>query len=295
MTRKKTTTRDQGPKTEDPKPEALDTKKASKTEKATSQAEEKPKAEAPAKPKAPAKTKAPGPLEGTGETPEQEQPEPEAPKEAPEPPSKEATPTAEQPVEPTEPAADIANQTLGEAKDAFFTHLKVDRNQKEATLKTYMKDWELFEKFFEPVKKLASFKPANITNFLASDIHLKKPNGTLRAGPTIGKTARLLKMFLYWCEETGRIKKAPIPKDARMGGKSFQDIEDAAKAREEKKAAKKDALKKERQDQPRRGPRMMPVTVDTQPGEEDGKPEGPTEVKPEPPITPESELPPEKK
>jgi hypothetical protein len=49
------------------------------------------------------------------------------------------------------------------------------------------------------------------------------PNGKRRAEPTVEKTKRVLRMFLVWAQETGRIKKLPLPKDTLMGRKAKKE------------------------------------------------------------------------
>jgi len=49
------------------------------------------------------------------------------------------------------------------------------------------------------------------------DALLKLPNGRERSAPTVEKTKRVLRMFLIWAKETGRIDKLPLPKDTPMG------------------------------------------------------------------------------
>ena len=53
--------------------------------------------------------------------------------------------------------------------------------------------------------------------FFKSDALLKLPNGRERSAPTVEKTKRVLRMFLIWAKETGRIDKLPLPKDTPMG------------------------------------------------------------------------------
>ncbi len=43
------------------------------------------------------------------------------------------------------------------------------------------------------------------------------PAGRKRSRPTVEKTKRVLRMFLVWAHETGRIDKLPLPKGTAMG------------------------------------------------------------------------------
>ena len=52
---------------------------------------------------------------------------------------------------------------------------------------------------------------------MKSDTLLRLPGGKERAKPTVDKTVRVLRMFLVWARETGRIAKLPLPKDTPMG------------------------------------------------------------------------------
>jgi hypothetical protein len=73
------------------------------------------------------------------------------------------------------------------------------------------------EAFFGADRKLAAILPPHIGKFLKSDELLRLPSGTERAKPTVEKTVRVLRMFLVWAKETGRIDKLPLPKDLPMG------------------------------------------------------------------------------
>ncbi len=135
---------------------------------------------------------------------------------------------------------DFSKETLAEAREPFFTYLQTERNCSEPTIYTYNMDWKLITRFFKPEKQVQRILPAHVGSFMKSDILLKKPNGEDRAKPSRDKTSRLLRMFFDWCVATGRLKKAPIPKDAQMGSRSIQEIEASrAKAKERREAKRK--------------------------------------------------------
>ncbi len=106
--------------------------------------------------------------------------------------------------------------TLHEAAQAYLEHLR-EQGKKERTLYTYGQDFKQMEAFFGADRKLKSILPPHVGKFLKSDDLLRLPNGGERAKPTVEKTVRVLRMFLVWAKETGRIAKLPLPKDLPLG------------------------------------------------------------------------------
>ena len=106
--------------------------------------------------------------------------------------------------------------TLHEAAEAYLQHLK-EVGKKERTIYTYSRDFEQIEAFFGKDRRLGAILAAHVGKFLKSDALLKLPSGKERAKPTVDKTVRVLRMFLVWAKETGRIAKLPLPKDTPMG------------------------------------------------------------------------------
>ena len=106
--------------------------------------------------------------------------------------------------------------TLHEAAQAYLEHLRT-QGKKERTLYTYGQDFKQMEAFFGADRKLKSILPPHVGKFLKSDDLLRLPNGGERAKPTVEKTVRVLRMFLVWARETGRIDKLPLPKDLPLG------------------------------------------------------------------------------
>ena len=115
-------------------------------------------------------------------------------------------------------------ETLHDAAQVYLEHLR-KQGKKEATLRTYARDFEQIETFFGADRKLSAILPAHVGKFFKSDALLKLPSGKKRAEPTIQKTKRVLRMFLVWAKETGRIDKLPLPKDTPMG-RSLKQGED---------------------------------------------------------------------
>jgi site-specific recombinase XerD len=113
-------------------------------------------------------------------------------------------------------------ETLHQATQAYLKHLK-NQGKKEATLFTYGKDLEQIETFFGADRKLNGIRIPQVGKFMKSDALLKLPSGKKRAKPTVEKTKRVLRMFLIWAKETGRINKLPLPKDTPMGRSSKED------------------------------------------------------------------------
>ena len=89
--------------------------------------------------------------------------------------------------------------------------------QEGATLYTYGKDLEQIEAFFGTGRKLTGILAPHVGKFFRSDALLKLPSGKERSQPTVEKTKRVLRMFLVWAHETGRIDKLPLPKGTAMG------------------------------------------------------------------------------
>ena len=115
-------------------------------------------------------------------------------------------------------------ETLHDAAQIYLEHLQ-KQGKREATIKTYGRDFEQIETFFGVDRKLSAILPAHVGKFFKSDALLKLPSGKKRAEPTIQKTKRVLRMFLVWARETGRIDKLPLPKDTPMG-RSLKQGED---------------------------------------------------------------------
>jgi len=107
-------------------------------------------------------------------------------------------------------------ETLHQATQAYLEHLR-SQGKKERTLYTYGKDFEQIEGFFGSERKLSAILTPHVGKFFKSDALLKLPSGRERSQPTVEKTKRVLRMFLIWARETGRIDKLPLPKDTPMG------------------------------------------------------------------------------
>ena len=71
--------------------------------------------------------------------------------------------------------------------------------------------------FFGAERKLTSILTPHVGKFFKSDALLKLPSGKERAKPTVEKTKRVLRMFLTWAKDTGRIEKLPLPKGTPRG------------------------------------------------------------------------------
>ncbi len=110
----------------------------------------------------------------------------------------------------------MPDQTIHEAAQAFLDHLRA-QGKKERTLYTYGKDFQIIESFFGAEKPLASIRTPQVGKFFKSDHLLRMPSGKERAKPTLDKTVRVLRMFLVWAKETGRLAELPLPRDTPMG------------------------------------------------------------------------------
>ena len=120
----------------------------------------------------------------------------------------------------------MSDSTLHEAALAYLEHLRA-QGKKERTLYTYTRDCQQIEAFFGKEKKLKSILAPHVGKFLKSDELLRLPSGVERAKPTVDKTVRVLRMFLVWAKETGRIDKLPLPKDLPMGRSQEKEYSDA--------------------------------------------------------------------
>lgn len=116
--------------------------------------------------------------------------------------------------------------TLHEAAQAYIEHLRT-QGKKERTLYTYGQDFKQMEAFFGEDRKLKAILPPHVGKFLKSDELLRLPSGGERAKPTVEKTIRVLRMFLVWAKDTGRIAKLPLPKDLPMGRNKEKENNDA--------------------------------------------------------------------
>ena len=110
-------------------------------------------------------------------------------------------------------------ETLHDAAQAYLEHLAT-QGKKEATVRSYGKDFEQIEAFFGGERKLTSILPAHVGKFFRSDALLKLPNGKKRAKPTVDKTMRVLRMFLVWANETGRIDPPRRVKETEENGQA---------------------------------------------------------------------------
>jgi hypothetical protein len=108
------------------------------------------------------------------------------------------------------------SETLHEAAKAYIEHLRT-QGKTERTLYTYGKDFEQIEAFFGAERKLSAILTPHVGKFFKSDALLKLPSGKEGAKATLEKTKRVLRMFLIWAKDTGRIKKLPLPKGTPMG------------------------------------------------------------------------------
>jgi len=126
--------------------------------------------------------------------------------------------------------------TLHEAAQAYLEHLRT-QGKKERTLYTYGKDFQQMEAFFGADRKLRTILPPHVGKFLKSDDLLRLPSGAERAKPTVDKTVRVLRMFLVWAKETGRLDKLPLPKDLPMGRSKEKESDDAEGDRPDATAA----------------------------------------------------------
>ncbi len=126
--------------------------------------------------------------------------------------------------------------TLHEAAQAYLEHLRT-QGKKERTLYTYGKDFQQMEAFFGADRKLRTILPPHVGKFLKSDDLLRLPSGAERAKPTVDKTVRVLRMFLVWAKEMGRLDKLPLPKDLPMGRSKEKESDDADGDRPDASAA----------------------------------------------------------
>ena len=106
--------------------------------------------------------------------------------------------------------------TLSSTHQAFFQYM-ADKGTIPSTLKTYRRDWGVIEDYFGGAKKLINILPVHIAGFAKSEALNEKADGNPKAQRTIDKTARVFRMFINFCLETGRISKNPIPKGVRLG------------------------------------------------------------------------------
>ena len=126
--------------------------------------------------------------------------------------------------------------TFHEAAQAYLEHLRA-QGKKDRTLYTYGKDFQQMEAFFGADRKLRTILPPHVGKFLKSDDLLRLPSGAERAKPTVDKPVRVLRRFLVWAKETGRLEKLPLPKDLPMGRSKEKESDDADGDRPDASAA----------------------------------------------------------
>lgn len=118
----------------------------------------------------------------------------------------------------------MPEKTLGEGLREYLEHLR-SQGKSERTLYTYAKDAEQIEAYFRSEKKLAAILTMHVAGFLKSDTLLKLPGGKERSEPTVRKTVRVLRVFLFWAKEQGYIDRLPIPKDMPVGRSAVEERE----------------------------------------------------------------------
>lgn len=118
----------------------------------------------------------------------------------------------------------MTDKTLHDGLLEYLQYLR-DQGKSERTIYTYTKDAEQIEAYFGSEKKLAAILTMHVAGFLKSDALLKLPNGKERSEPTVRKTVRVLRMFLFWAKEQGHIEKLLIPKDMPVGRSAVEEVE----------------------------------------------------------------------
>lgn len=118
----------------------------------------------------------------------------------------------------------MTNKTLHDGLLEYLQYLR-DQGKSERTIYTYTKDAEQIEAYFGSEKKLSAILTMHVAGFLKSDALLKLPGDKERSEPTVRKTVRVLRMFLFWAKEQGHIEKLPIPKDMPVGRSAVEEVE----------------------------------------------------------------------
>ncbi|CAM2066736.1 hypothetical protein SCOR_15255 [Sulfidibacter corallicola] len=156
-----------------------------------------------------------------------------------------ASPKPEKAAEPTKGNPTPDNTLLKCWVPFSRDYLRKERQCGEATLLSYDRDFARVIAFYGGDTPVTEITEERVTAFAKSPHCLRKDmtqDGKPCAKPTIKKTLRLFKMYLEWLEATGRIEKAPIPKNLPMGSRSAAEKEKAAEERKAKaELARKEA------------------------------------------------------
>jgi site-specific recombinase XerD len=91
---------------------------------------------------------------------------------------------------------------LNQAITNFDTYLRAD-SRSPHTIRSYIHDLLTFQGWLGGDPHVASIQPAHLHEFLASNLVLKKPDGSPRTKGSVNKIKTVLKAFFGWLEKTG--------------------------------------------------------------------------------------------
>jgi integrase/recombinase XerC len=97
---------------------------------------------------------------------------------------------------------------LNQAITNFDTYLRAD-SRSPHTIRSYIHDLLTFQRWLGGDPHVASIQPTHLHGFLASNLVLRKPDGSPRTKGSINKIKTVLKAFFGWLEREGRIPSNP--------------------------------------------------------------------------------------
>jgi integrase/recombinase XerC len=97
---------------------------------------------------------------------------------------------------------------LSQAITNFDTYLRAD-SRSSHTIRSYIHDLLTFQGWLGGDPHVASIQPTHLHEFLASNLVLKKPDGSPRTKGSINKIKTVLKAFFGWLETSGVIPANP--------------------------------------------------------------------------------------
>ncbi len=97
---------------------------------------------------------------------------------------------------------------LAQAIHDFETYLKAD-SRSPHTIRSYLHDLQLLQGWLGGDPHVVNIQPAHLHGFLASDLVLKKSDGSPRTKGSVNKIKTVLKAFFGWLETSGVIPANP--------------------------------------------------------------------------------------
>ncbi len=111
-----------------------------------------------------------------------------------------------------EPAAKPAEPTLADVVAGYLEHLE-QRGSSESTISGYRAELKAAARTLGEDTLISSITVEHVERYFESDAVTKTRAGRPRSTRTIDRSRRVLRLALWWAEETKLISKAPIRED----------------------------------------------------------------------------------